>query len=221
MFPKVKFTKQKQNFDGLSDVDSSALIPGDVLILRQFAMDGVVRGQAIFSHNRQGGHCTARHAIIATANGNVVHAVGASAVQARTAGIYSEYASNLDGSYVVFRPTNTALGAEAATVAERLAGGNNGFGSWKSVFSVFRRQSIGRYADQYLADLQTKVYGQGAMQSPKMFCSELVAACYEVAALQLSRNALGVDPRAMSVKALEAAIKHSGRFVVQGKMEQS
>lgn len=81
--------------------------------------------------------------------------------------------------------------------------------------SVFRLKRQGRSAERRLVRLYDVVYGGKSAAGVKMVCSEFVASCYEVAALRLELTTgtnplpfgLGVDPRAMTAKALEAVLQ--------------
>lgn len=91
--------------------------------------------------------------------------------------------------------------------------------------SVFRRKSQGRFANARLKKLYDVVYQGKSAAGIRMICSEFAASCYEVAALKIERvtgkNPLpfgvGVDPRAMTAKALEAVLQRSNTcFLMAG-----
>jgi hypothetical protein len=98
----------------------------------------------------------------------------------------------------------------------------------KALVSFFRSQKRGRFANAHLDRLYDGVYGSGG-QVPKvrMICSEFVATCYELAARYLWHQnqypyeyCLGIDPRAMTAKALEAALNaRSNLFRIVGRYQ--
>lgn len=87
--------------------------------------------------------------------------------------------------------------------------------------SVFRSKRQGRFAEARIARLHDIAYGNKAATGIAMICSEFIASCYEVAAAQLDSEApfgRGVDPRAMTAKALEAVLNRSGSlFKLEGR----
>jgi hypothetical protein len=192
----------------------------------------VVRSaQAVFSHVRQGSfrseHCMlfARDTASFSPNQEVVLEAVETGVTVNQA-IYPR-------QHLVYRfcggskATRTQMRTWAVWAGGRMAGrfggtrvpfavvtlGNVAVPAPKAVGSFFRSQKRGNSATKHLTALYNSVFGTTAMPKVRMICSEFVTTCYELAALHLSRqnnyptdSCLGVDPRAVTAKALESAL---------------
>lgn len=144
-----------------------------------------------------------------------------------------------DRDMVVYRCTIVPLRFEAAHIALVLTGQQEadygekpkpgGYGGTKAVKSLFKAKRFGSGARKYLEGLHDLVYGKEnptgmatlRPKAPAMFCSELVAACYVLAAdyRGYETSSLRVDPRAMTPKGLEALLEQSsGVFRKTGRV---
>ena len=180
--------------------------------VEKHAIGNVIRGaQAAFSHAN--GSSNDQHALIMV-----------SATKTAEAGGKGVHSSTVDTrAHLVFRITDALLAHEAAYVGSRLIGQGGVITPGKynvmgAGTTIFRHKNVGPRAIAYLQCVYDIVYSDKRAKGPDMFCSQLVATCVEVAAMRLHRHGLGVDPQAMSPKALEAAFKvHPGLFHLLGR----
>lgn len=177
------------------------------------------------------GSCSSEHVILVASDGqeDVIECVGVGAIRrsfvsARPHVVYRykgeakelirkrvvEVAEWLSGNYSLENRTRLNRGMNDAQV--------NYASTVKTAGSVFRakfrglssHRRIARIAEQFAANQQPRY---------KMICSEFAATCYEVAAWDChALSPLGIDPRAMTAKALEAVLNRS-EFKLVGSYE--
>jgi hypothetical protein len=218
---------ERAAFEKLVEITPDA---GDVLIVKQWSNSDragdkdedavhIRYGQALGSRV-PGGSMNSEHVCIYVGNGKICEANGMGVRQ-----------SQMDARpKLLYRCRNTQLAQEAADVASILAGvtatrmaktlKKAGYDWNGAKASVFRMKFYGAKTEQFLSELYYTVYPTDATNfpdPPKMFCSEFVTACYEVAAMKLKTTALHVDPKAMSPKALEGALSRSPLFENTGR----
>jgi len=87
--------------------------------------------------------------------------------------------------------------------------------------TVFRTKSRGRNGNARIAHLSDLAYGGKSAAGVSMICSEFIAACYEIASDKLGTPppfGAGVNPGAMTAKALEAVLNRNGSlFKLKGR----
>jgi hypothetical protein len=199
------------------------VVAGDILIHKEWGehsfgkggIGGKIRyGQAILSHVH-GGSMNSEHLAICVEGGEhpqVIEASDSFLAQ-----------RNMDlRDKLVFR-AHSILADEAVFVARRLCGLDNGGGRRqlvpghyamsKAKKSLLKNVKLMKQGKAFLDELYDDVYAMDKSPTPKrkrcpdMFCSEFVTACYEVAARKTKMPAFGLDPRAMSPKAMEGHLK--------------
>lgn len=229
----------------LRKLAATDLLAGDILIAKEWdllrAKDvAFVRlGQAVFSHVR-GGSNQSEHVLMVLEDGVEYTAESLSNGLLVRKGIYKR-------DHVVYGCDDDDLRKEAAQVALRLAGvqfGADNVDDYEQkntkikyrtmpgmAASVFRAKYAGSYCSARIDQLYKIAYLSRNAKGVRMVCSEFVASCYEVAAVRLNRGinarvppakGLGVDPRGMTAKALEAVLNRAGSgFRLSGRYRGS
>lgn len=228
---KPKAVNEREAYLELHPIKRLELVKGDIMLHKVFSFAGgdgsipldsdavLIRGgQAALSHVK-GGSANSEHAAIVVDHGVRVDAHFGRGGVTQTL-IPKE-------PFVVYRCKDRTLAEAAAEIAIALAGeaqgkkiDHGGYAKLKAVMSVVRLKFKGHSAQKYLEKLADLVESEGHKTAPDMFCSELVAACYEVAGMQHDKKVFNVDPRGLSVKALEAMLeKKSDLFERKGRSE--
>jgi hypothetical protein len=224
----ILLVKLYEDYQYWQDVDRLAPYAG-------MGKDGnsVLVAQAVFSHVKHGS-ATSEHVMLVADDGmeEVYESVCCGVI--RSTRIYDRW-------HAVYRVVQNLqpLANEAARVAKQLGRQFDSTGKLMNVpplpdeqttasvgyrskggmaASAFRPRHAGRRCDTRLQRIYDIVYNnkQDLRNGLKMICSEFVATCYEVAAMRLNRPPLfNVDPRAMTAKALEAALYRSASYITQ------
>jgi hypothetical protein len=132
------------------------------------------------------------------------------------------------GDFTVYRCMDRALRNRAAEVADYFTKPSPGFtpGGYarvKCAQSPPKSKNLGPGGEQYLDNLANIWASRGGLCGDQvcddMFCSEFVIAMYELAHRRQDRSSylFGVDPRAMSVKAMEAQLNSNALFQLLGR----
>jgi hypothetical protein len=205
------------------------LLPGDILLLKDEPSKdfnikhiGIRIGQAFTSLYRAnyGGSCLV-HAVLWVksdhADPEIAEASGSCAkVQVRDL---------QPGLYVLFRPRDEGLGAEAAEMAKDVAvNGFIGYSKSGAVQSVFHDSRLGRKGKKRACQYARKDFDPKQGFNGGAFCSEFVLACYQGAAGHLGlrlTGALRADAKHCSVRALnDLLIRDEVTFVWKGNVVQ-
>jgi len=218
------------------------LVPGDILIQKEFGGHGPLKGevagrirygQALFSHVN-GGHMDSENLSLVVDIAPAKDSAGNSFPYAKVVEAADVHLGvfNIDcRDKLVYRPKDRKWAKEAASVGERLCGLRNDnykilksgyYSTDKAVKSICRSRQLKDNGRKFLKDLHSRVYAprlnNKPVRCPDMFCSEFVAACYEIAAIQLKITGLKLDPRALSPKALEGHMnKRKNLFTMLGR----
>ncbi len=234
---------EAQRFSNYRMLSTSDLKLGDILIVKDFGgpiesgLDSfVVRSaQAVFSHVR-GGSFYSEHCILFARDTSAGDAPNSEiVVEAVDTGV-TRATAIFPRQHLVYRfcggskQVRDLMRFRAVDAAMAFAGRNRSgkrvpFAAYKvgkvplpapkAVASFFRSQKRGSFANQHLRVLYDAVFGSAALPKVRMICSELVATCYELAALYLwhqnlypYESCLNIDPRATTAKALESALNN-------------
>ena len=208
---------------------------GDILICQEFSnidaegknIDnlGIRTGQAMFSWMRKS-TSNSEHASIVTTGWAVNDPVGfvcdANVTEGKDGVAIRPWKPR---EAYVYRCNNAWLSAEASRVAQNIAAkirGKNGFYDLKkAVKSVFKFKYVDKYTIKYINNCYYYVYGESRDRTfPGMFCSEFAVLCYILALrrLGISPGNLNVDPRAISVKALQSLLERNASFSRAGRV---
>lgn len=222
-------------------LQASELKMGDILVVKDFGgpiesgLDSfVVRStQAVFSHVR-GGSFYSEHCMLFARDSQYFGdpPVCERTVEANEKGVTVERGI-LPRQHLVYRfyygskQVRELMRFRAVEAGRTMAGENGGtkvpyaaykiggmpVPSPKAVGSFFRSKNRGNSANKHLTALYNAVFGSAAMPPVRVICSELVATCYELAALYNwhqnlfpFESCLNIDPRGMTAKALESVL---------------
>jgi hypothetical protein len=223
-----KYMDDLKWWESLPTFHDEDFLPGDVFIEKCYGAvesvnEAIIRaGQAVLSHVSNGSSNSAHALILLDPRYPMLIAEAAGGRGLRQETIR-------DGRFTVYRCTDKVVRELVVEVADYFTGisagkGGGDYATLKCAVCTLRSKELGVGAEQYLKNLLRLWEQRGGLSGNQdlndMFCSEFVMAMYEVARMRKfgATGGLfgGVDPRAMSVKALEAQLNANASFQLLG-----